>query len=163
MLFRSDNEEPKHYAIFLSSDINGIYVYEANFGGKNKVKYQNYWKWRNMKSWSHGAEQVTVWRSRNYNQVNKKKAAVKLKKGSVFTINDITYKVLANSTSQGRVKVISGSKNIPKAIGLRYDMNKFLSKYADEDGTRRTRADGEKEYFKWPEGIMDEQYFIVER
>lgn len=152
-----------HYAIFLSSDANGIYVYEANFGGKNKVKYKNYWKWGNMKSWSHGAEQVIVWRSRNYNQVNKNKAAKNLKKGSKFTVNDITYKVTDSSITHGRAKAISGNTDIPKAVGLRYDMNKFLSKYADDAGTKRTKIHGEKEYFKWPDMIMDEQYFIIEK
>lgn len=154
-----------HYAIYLSSDTNGIYVYEANFGGKNKVRYNNNWKWENMQSWSHGAKQITVWRSRNYNQVIKKKAAKNLKKGSVFTINDITYEVTDSSITSGRAKVISNSNHsdVPKAIGFRYDMHKFLSKYGDDPGYKRTKSSGEKEYFELPDEIMDEQYFVIEK
>ena len=67
-----------HVAIFLSSSSDGIYVYESNFGGPNKVWYNHRWLWSNMKSASYGASQVTVCRSFNYNEVSNEREKLAL-------------------------------------------------------------------------------------
>jgi len=57
-----------HFAIYLSSNKSGVYLYECNFGKKNKVWYKHFWAWNNMKTWpSNGANKVNVYRSKNYN------------------------------------------------------------------------------------------------
>ncbi len=104
--FRNEKEDT-HFAIFLSSSDYGVYLYEANFGSKNRVKDNNFWPWWAMKDWtSGGATEVEVYRSKNYNQVNQKKAARNCEKGSRLTVEGITYEVTKNAGFGGEVKVV---------------------------------------------------------
>ena len=60
----------RHMAIFMSCNSKGIRVYEANFGGKNKVRYNHQWDWKYMKSWPKGgAKRVLVEHYRGYNSL----------------------------------------------------------------------------------------------
>lgn len=60
----------RHVAIFMSYSEEGIRVYEANFGGKNKVRYNHLWPWNHMKDWpAGGAKKVTVSHYKKYNKL----------------------------------------------------------------------------------------------
>lgn len=155
-----------HFGIFLSTTGSGIKLYEANFGSKNKVWYNHLWKWGNIKSWSHGATKISVLRSGNYNQVAAGKAAKKYKKGAIFTIKGITYKVTKNSIKGGQVKVIAKTADAgstPKAIGINKDMAAYLRSAHNLKYSADAIADmiEFKIYQKLPDKIQDEQYFIV--
>ncbi|MDD6653922.1 MAG: hypothetical protein PUH88_00475 [Lachnospiraceae bacterium] len=155
-----------HFAIFLSRSNSGIKLYEANFGSKNKVWYNHLWKWNNIKSWSHGATKISVLRSNNYAKVVSGKAAIKYKKGAVFTIDGITYKVKKNSIKGGQIKVISKEANAgktPKAIGINKGTAEYLRSVADLDYYAEMIADmiEFRTYQKIPSKIQDEQFFTV--
>ena len=158
-----------HFAIYLSRYLSGVKVYEANFGPKNSVWYNHNWPYSNMRSWSGGGTQVSVYRSRNYNQVNKGKAALNLKKGQTFAYEGITYKVTKTGIRKGRVKVVKKTPDagkVPKAIGINYDNAKKLRRYLkteypdiefSEGGQGRIIA------YKSNGGrYQNEQYFVVQ-
>lgn len=138
-----------HFAILLSVTDEGAYFYEANFGGKNRVKYNNLWRWSVMKSWpTGGATRVDLYRSKNYNKVNKKKSAKNIKKGKMIKASGIQYVVTKNTSFGGEVKVVgiessyysSSMIEIPNAIfmdnmseeGLNCNYSTMLS-YRDEE------------------------------
>lgn len=161
--------EDYHFAIYLSRYQGGVKVYEANFGPKNKVWYNHKWPYRSMKSWSGGGTKVSVYRSSNYNQVNKGKAALNLKKGQTFTYDGITYQVTKTGIRKGKVKVIQKTPDagsVPKAIGINYDTANRLRSYwktewpdieFSEDGQGRIIA-----YRSNAGRYQNEQYFVVQ-
>ena len=155
-----------HFAIYLSRTGSGIWLYEANFGAPNKVWYNHLWKWKNIKSWAHGATRVSVLRSRNYSKVAAGKAARKYKKGAVFTYEGITYKVIKSSIRGGTVKVIKKTASAgrkPKAIGINKETAAYMKSVKNADYVARFMADmiKVKTYQKVPSTIQDEQFFIV--
>lgn len=155
-----------HFGIFLSKTGSGIKLYEANFGAKNKVWYNHLWKWRDIRRWSRGATRVSVLRSWNYKQVASGKVAKNYKKGSIFTVNGITYKVTKNALRGGQVKVIAKDSNagkVPKAIGVNKDLAAYLRSAKNLRYSVDAIADMVefKEYRKIPGKIQDEQYFVV--
>lgn len=107
-----------HFAIYLSHNDKGIYVYECNFGKKNKVWYKHFWAWKYMKTWpSGGANKVNLYRSNNYDEVNKKKAALNYRKGDVFEIQGSQYRVIKNGAIEGVVKFVGYIDSVqPKAV-----------------------------------------------
>lgn len=134
VVYWSKGKKERHAAIYLKRSSKGIYVYEANFGSKNKIYYNHLWKYGNMKSWSHGATTVGIYRSKNYKKVNQKKAAKKLSKGSVFTVNGVTYKVISNEYKCGKVKVVRKESyaRAAKYVGLNYETATMQKRYLDE-------------------------------
>lgn len=112
----------RHFAIYLSSNEQGVYLYESNFKTKNKVWYKHFWAWKYMKTWpTGGADKVNVYRSKNYEKVNSGEAAKNYAVNSKFTVNGIVYQVLKTEPLGGRVKVISfedesTDKKIPKQL-----------------------------------------------
>ena len=132
----SKNGKGAHYAIFLSDKSDGIYIYEANFGGPNQVWYNHFWRWGVMKEWPEGgADKVSVWRSENYDAVNKKKDARKIKVGTVLTVdmvNNIQIKIVDNSIANGSAVLLEEYDNgipLPQGIGIR---NGYISRYYTE-------------------------------
>ena len=104
--FRKGSKDA-HYAIFLSSNSGGAYLYESNFGGENVVRYNNYWSWSVMKSWpAGGATKVDIYRSKNYDKVNKGKAAKLYKKGDIINYDVYEYQVTKVSGFGGEVKLL---------------------------------------------------------
>ena len=101
-----------HFAIILSVSNQGAYLYEANFGSKNKVKNKHLWSWSVMKSWpAGGATRVDIYRSKNYDKVNKKKAAKNYCKGQTIVVEGLKYMVTKNSGFGGEVKLIGVEEN----------------------------------------------------
>lgn len=133
VIYWSKGDNEYHAAIFLKRNSKGVYMYEANFSSKNMIYDNHLWKYGKMQSWSGGATTVTVYRSKNYTQVNQKKAARKLSKGAVFQMNGVTYKVLDTSYRCGKVKVVRQEKNAKAAkyIGLNYETARLAKKYLD--------------------------------
>ncbi len=139
-----------HYGIFEKCSSTGFRLYEANFGPKNKVWDNHYWSYKSIKSRTNGATYVRVYRSKNFNQVNKKTAARNLKKNSTITIRGIRYKVTGSTINNAKLKIISETDEttkIPKYIGFNYD---------DWDDTNDVVV-----YYKKPKYITDEQFFTV--
>lgn len=124
-----------HFAIFLSSNSRGVYLYEANFHSRNLVWDKHFWAWKNMRTWpAGGADKVSVWRFKKYNQVNRKKCACNFKKGKTFTVSGICYKVIQSGQVQGKVKVVgykdsASKKKIPKYLYLRLTEKKEIDSY----------------------------------
>lgn len=59
----------RHMGLFMSYSSKGVKVYEANFGGKNRVRYNHLWPWKKMKTWpTGGASKVLVARYKKYNK-----------------------------------------------------------------------------------------------
>ena len=122
-----------HFAIYLSSNKSGVYLYECNFGKKNKVWYKHFWAWNNMKTWpSNGANKVNVYRSKNYNQVNKKKAALNYKKGDVFEVDGNQYKVIKAGVISGKVRYMrcvdsEYEGKVPRYIYVNKDVTKTIN------------------------------------
>jgi hypothetical protein len=122
-----------HFAIFLSSNKNGIYIYESNYGAKNKVWYKHFWPWQYMKSWpAGGANKVNVYRSKNYNKVNQKAAAKNYKKGAIFVVKGIRYKVTKAEAISGEVKFVGyedgyEGKKIPKYLYVNKDLDSSVN------------------------------------
>lgn len=129
-----------HFAIFLSENSKGIYLYEANFGSRNKVWYKHFWAWDKMKSWPKGgANKVNVYRSKNYNKVNKKKSAINYKKGDEIVIQGLCYRIKKTNAIDGVAKWIgyeSGSegKKIPKYLCVNRDIGDELNSNEDSYG-----------------------------
>lgn len=124
----SMNGKGTHYAIFLSDNSSGVYIYEANFGGPNQVWYNHFWKWSVHKEWpAGGADEVFVYRAANYNAVNNKKDAIKTPVGSILTVNEFSglkVKVVDNSINHGAVVVLDGyaeGTTLPKGISVAGD------------------------------------------
>lgn len=161
-----NNSGECHFGIFLSGTASGIKIYEANFGSPNKVWYNHLWKWGNIRSWAHGATKISVCRSYNYNQVASGKTAKKYKKGSIFTIRGITYKVTKNSIKGGQVKVVAKDADAgktPKAIGVNKDIAAYLRSAKKLPYSLDLIADmvEYRVYQNLPDKIQDEQYFTV--
>ena len=157
-----------HFAIYLSHNGSGVKVYEANFGPKNKVWYNHTWPYKSMNSWAHGASQVSVYRSKNYNKVNKGKEAKNLSKGKTFTYDGITYKVTKAGIRGATVKVVSKTADagkVPKAIGINYDTSDRLIRFGNSYWDYYAQDVGEscriKTYSRKTGGYEDEQYFVV--
>ena len=158
----------RHFAIYLSHNGKGVKVYEANFGPRNKVWYNHTWPYKSMKSWSRGATQVSLYRSKNYNEVNKGKAAWNLSKGTTFTYDGITYRVIKAGIRGAMVTVVSKTATagtVPKAIGINYDTSdrllSFGNSFMDYMALDRGASCRIKTYSKDVGRYEDEQYFIV--
>lgn len=129
-----------HFAIFLSGNAKGVYVYEANFGSRNKVWDKHFWPWSKMRIWpSGGADKVNVYRSKNYNQVNQKRAAKNYKAGDEFSVQGIRYRVKKANAITGVVKWIgyeSGSegKKIPKYLYVNRDIGDEVNSNRESRG-----------------------------
>ena len=96
-----------HFAIVLSVSSQGAYLYEANFGSRNKVKSNHLWPWSAMKNWpSGGATRVDIYRSKNYDKVKKKKSAKNYSKGKTIVVEGLKYIVTKNSGFGGEVKLV---------------------------------------------------------
>ncbi len=120
-------DSDSHYAIFEKCDAKGIYLYEANFRVSNsdlsnKVYSNHRWAYNKIKSWSNSSY-VRIYRSKNYDSVNRKTAAKNLKKGSYITIRKIKYKVISSNINNAKLQVVAASASgmIPKYVGLNYD------------------------------------------
>ena len=157
-----------HFAIFLSRNGSGVKVYEGNYGGKNQVRNHHQWNWDSMKYRTHGAKNVSVYRSKNYGKVNKGKAAKNLGKGKTFTFKGITYKVTKSGLRKGQVKVISKDRTVgkkPKAIGINYDTSKRLIRYGKREWDYYAMSYGKhyriRAYSKNKGRWNNEQYFTV--
>lgn len=129
----------RHFALYLSGNANGVYVYECNFKTKNKVWYKHFWAWNNMKTWpSGGADKVNVYRSTNYKKVNKKKAACNYKKGDEFEIAGCRYCVTQAGVISGKVRFVGyvdaeQEEPIPKYLYINRDVTETVN-CNDESG-----------------------------
>lgn len=131
-----------HFAIFLTGSTKGIYVYEANFGSRNKVWYRHFWAWKNMRKWPKGgASKVNIYRSKNYNLVNKKKAAVNYKKGDEIVVKGLRYRVTKAGTITGTVKFVGydlgtkkEGKKIPKYLYVNKDTGDDINSNVGSSG-----------------------------
>ena len=148
---KSDWKDGNHYMIFEKYSSSGIYVYDANFGSKDKVWTHHLWPWSRMKSWSHGGTYLRIYHAKNYAKVNKHKAAKKLKKGKKITVDDIVYKVTSNTINKSTVKFVKkldSSAKVAKYIGVNAD---FANRWGSEKYTS---------YKKKPR-YLDEQLYTV--
>lgn len=118
---KSDESEGNHYMIFDGKGSGGFYVYEANWGGNNKVYDHHFWSYSTVKVKGRGAKYLKIYHSKNYSKINKKKAAKLLKVGKKITVDDVVYKVKSNKLNKMTVKYIKKldkSAKIAKTIGV---------------------------------------------
>ncbi len=156
-----------HLAIFLRDSSNGIYIYEANFGGPNQVWYNHFWPWGGMDDWPDGgATTVEVYRSKNYNKVNKGTAAQKIEVGQVLEFKYENNDEFSGKYSKENMKfkVLDNSINNPLAVVTYHTLE---SNYGAEKKTPKSFSceDGEiisvwNAYFDHYELYLD-QYFKV--
>lgn len=132
-----------HFAIFLAGNTKGVYIYEANFGSRNKVWYKHFWAWKNMRKWPKGgANKVNVYRSKNYNQVNRGKAATNYKKGDEFVVEGLRYRVTKAGAITGTVKFVryeteiadTDGKKIPKYLYVNKDISSKVNSNEESHG-----------------------------
>ena len=159
-----------HYAVFMGLNSKGVKVYEGNYGSRHLVKYNHQWTWSKMRSWKRNGlkYKVSIYRARNYSEVNSGEAARNLKKGDEFKYKGITYKVTKAGIRQATVKVVSKEDTAgatPKAIGINYETSRRLISFGESDWDTAAIDKGKqiriRSYKKDKGRYYDEQYFIV--
>ena len=110
--FRSGKEDT-HFAVFVSYGIEGIRLYESNFGLPNRVKNKNLWRWHDMKSWPvGGATHVEVYRSKNYTEVDRKQAAKNYPVGTVLLVDGFRILIIKNTYFGGEALLLSDADSL---------------------------------------------------
>lgn len=72
-----------HQAIFMESSRQGIQVYEANFGDDyNRVWYNHLWAWANGNLWTSTSSNVSVYRYKDYEELDRMVTGVVMSKSS---------------------------------------------------------------------------------
>lgn len=139
-----------HLAIFLKYSSSGVYIYEANFGGPNQVWYNHFWPWSGMDDWpSGGAKTVSVYRSKNYDKVNKGTAAQKIKVGETIEYIDEYDNIYTDEHSNTYIKfkILDNSINNPLAVVTEYTVNSnYDSKKAPVGSFIYYKSDSPKGY-----------------
>lgn len=117
-----------HQAIFMESDGRGVQVYEANFGNDhNRVWYKHLWPWGNQNLWTSTSSNVSVYRYKDYEKLDRmvervvvNKTSQRLKKGKKLRLtvrvspsNAYNKKVAWKSTNPKVAKV--SAKGVVKA------------------------------------------------
>lgn len=72
-----------HQAVFMGSNGWGVQVYEANFGSEhNRVWYNHLWPWNNRVLWTTTSSNVSVYRYKDYQEIDRMVTKVALNKSS---------------------------------------------------------------------------------
>ena len=105
-----------HQAVFMESNKRGVQVYEANFGNDyNRVWYNHLWPWNNRALWTGTSSNVSVYRYKDYTEIDRMVAKVALNRSSYRIKKKKSFRLTALvSPASAYNKKVSWKSSNPK-------------------------------------------------